>query len=216
MTKRTLVAAASNQDGIAIGPILFIVAILAILATAIAAGSSTFATSSGQETNRTNAAAMISLGQNLKMGVDRIVALGTPLSTVDINAQNTTQTNSLFSLTGGGLVPPATTLANNPATDQWIYTWGQVTNMGTTSLERIAALHVTQGVCDQVNTQVGNFGTPAGEALGNISNTVNFSAWPAAPTNTGDPNVIGKMIGCVNNSNPSANTYYFYQVIGVQ
>jgi hypothetical protein len=205
-----------SQAGIAIGPILFIVAILAILATAIAAGSSTFATSSGQETNRTNAASMISIGQNLKMGVDRIVALGTPLASVDVNGQNTTGTNALFSPLGGGLVSPSTALANNPATDTWVFTWGQVTNMGTTSLERIAALHVTQGVCDQINTQVGNFGTPATKALGNITNTVNFSAWPDAPTNTGDPNVIGKMVGCVNNSNPAANTYYFYQVIGVQ
>jgi hypothetical protein len=159
---------------------------------------------------------MVSIGQNLKMGVDRIVALGTPLASVDVNGQNTTGTNALFSPLGGGLVSPSTALANNPATDTWIFTWGQVTNMGTTSLERIAALHVTQGVCDQINTQVGNFGTPATKALGNITNTVNFSAWPDAPTNTGDPNVIGKMVGCVNNSNPAANTYYFYQVIGVQ
>jgi len=209
MTKRNFAAAASNQDGIAIGPILFIVAILAILATAIAAGSSTFATSSGQETNRTNAAAMISLGQSLKMGVDRIVSLGTPLASVDINAQNSSATNGLFSMTGGGLVPPATTLAANPASDQWIYTWGVVTNMGTASPERIAALKVTQGVCDQVNIQVGNQGTPATAALGNIDNTTNFTSWPAT-------NVVGKMIGCVNDSDPGANTYYFYQVIGVQ
>src|ERR1043166_909263 len=63
----------NKEAGIAIGPILFVVAILASLATAIAAGSSTFATNASQETNRTNAAAMISIGQNLKMGVDRIV-----------------------------------------------------------------------------------------------------------------------------------------------
>ncbi|MBI3419578.1 MAG: hypothetical protein HY053_05555 [Proteobacteria bacterium] len=96
----------NSQAGIAIGPILFVVAILAILATAIAAGSSTFATSSSQETNRTNAAAMISIGQNLKMGVDRIVALGTALANVDINSANTTTNTALFSPVGGGLVPP--------------------------------------------------------------------------------------------------------------
>jgi hypothetical protein len=68
----------ARQSGIAIGPILFIVAILAILATAIAAGSSTFATSSGQEAARTNAAALIQIGQNLKLGADRLITMGTP------------------------------------------------------------------------------------------------------------------------------------------
>lgn len=48
-----------REDGIAIGPILFVVAILAILATAIAAGSSTFASNASQETNRTNSGSMI-------------------------------------------------------------------------------------------------------------------------------------------------------------
>src|ERR1051326_2654866 len=123
-----------EQAGIAIGPILFIVAILAILATAIAAGSSTFATNSSQETNRTNAAEMIQIGQNLKLGVDRIVALGTTLANVDINSQNTTGNIALFSPTGGGLVPPSTTLSSTPGTDTWIYTWGAVTNLGTTAL----------------------------------------------------------------------------------
>jgi hypothetical protein len=100
----------NRQAGIAIGPILFIVAIMAILATAIAAGSSTFATSSGGEANRTNSSALIQIGQNLKMGVDRITALGTPLTSVIINAVNTVNTVDLFSPSGGGLVAPSSTL----------------------------------------------------------------------------------------------------------
>ena len=199
----------NNQSGIAIGPILFIVAILAILATAIAAGSSTFATSSGSEGNRTNAAAMISIGTTLKMGMDRMIALGTPLANIDINALNTSATNALFSPTGGGLVSPSTSLANTPASDTWIFTWGLVTNIGTGSLERIAALKVTQGICDQINIQAGNQASPAATALGNISNTVNFTAWPTT-------NVVGKMVGCVNNNTAGAVGTYFYQAIGIQ
>jgi hypothetical protein len=195
------------QAGIAIGPILFIVAILAILATAIAAGSSTFATSSGQESNRTNAAAMIQIGQNLKMGTDRIVALGTPLGTVVINAVNTVNSVDLFSPIGGGLVPPATTLSNT-GTDPWIYTYGLVTNLGTTELERIALLKVNQGVCAQVNTQVGNTGTLSADLGATVDTGANITAaFPAG--------LVGKMVGCVNNTN-SGNQYYFYQVLGVQ
>ncbi|HVY12990.1 MAG TPA: hypothetical protein VHB73_05435, partial [Alphaproteobacteria bacterium] len=96
-----------NESGIAIGPILFIIAILAILATAIAAGSSTFATNSSQETNRTNASAMVQIGQNLKMGMDRLMALGTSMANIDTNASNTSANNALFSPIGGGLIPPA-------------------------------------------------------------------------------------------------------------
>jgi hypothetical protein len=205
----------SGNNGIAIGPILFIIAILAILATAIAAGSSTFATSSGQESNRTNAASMISIGQNLKMGVDRIVALGTSLTNVDINSANTTSNTALFSPLGGGLVPPSTALASNPSSDTWIYTWGAVTNLGSTAVERIAALKVNSGVCDQINTQAGNGATPSATALGNIANATSstdtansFSAWPAG--------LAAKMLGCVNNSSGGAAGTYFYQVLGVQ
>jgi type II secretory pathway pseudopilin PulG len=197
----------NSQSGIAIGPILFVVAILAILATAIAAGSSTFATSSSQETNRTNASSMVQIGQNLKLGVDRLVALGTSLANVDINASNTTGNSALFSPTGGGLVPPSSALSNS-GSDSWIYTWGEVTNAGTTALERIAALKVTQGVCDQVNTIVGNGATPAGADLGAIANDTNFSAWPAG--------LAGKMVGCVNNSNGSVTGYFFYQILSIQ
>ena len=201
----------NKEAGIAIGPILFVVAILAILATAIAAGSSTFATNASQETNRTNAAAMISIGQNLKMGVDRIVALGTSIANVDINSANTTANNALFSPTGGGLVPPAVSLSATPGSDTWIYSWVAVTNLGTTALERIALLRVNQGVCDQINTQTGST-TPSAADLGAFSNTTNLTSanWSAG--------LAGKMVGCLNNDTTgSANDgYYFYQVLAVQ
>src|SRR5262249_20967077 len=156
--------------GIAIGPILFIIAILAILATAIAAGSSTFATSSGGEANRTNAAAIIQNRQNLKMGVDPIVAPGTAMPNVVINSSNTVTAVDLFWPTGGGLVPPSTTLANTPASDTWIYTYANVTNLGTTTADRMAVLKVTSGVCAQINTQTGNTGTLSAD-MGNAVDT---------------------------------------------
>jgi hypothetical protein len=197
----------NNRSGIAIGPILFVVAILAILATAIAAGSSTFATSSSQETNRVNASSMIQLGQNLKMGVDRMVALGTAIANVDINDANTTGNVAIFSPTGGGLVPPSKALSNS-GSDAWIYTWGAVTNMGTSSLERIAVLKVTSGVCSSTNTLLSNTAAAAAD-LGAISNTVNFTAWPATHA--------AKMVGCVDNStNTTVPGYFFYQVLSVQ
>jgi hypothetical protein len=198
----------NSQAGIAIGPILFIVAIMAILATAIAAGSSTFATSSGGEANRTNSAALIQIGQNLKMGVDRITALGTPLTSVVINATNTVNTVDLFAPSGGGLVAPSSTLSVT-GTEPWRYLYSAVTNLGTSGVERLAMLKVTQGVCAQINVQAGNTGT-LGADMGNgiDTNTNVAAAWPVG--------LEGKMMGCVDNTNGGGNTYYFYQVLGVQ
>ncbi|HVY12642.1 MAG TPA: hypothetical protein VHB73_03665 [Alphaproteobacteria bacterium] len=205
--------ARANDRGIAIGPILFIIAILAILATAIAAGSSTFATNSSQETNRTNASAMIQIGQNLKMGVDRLIALGTTPGSVDLNASNTSANNALFSPIGGGLIPPAVSLSSNPASDTWIFTWAAIPNIGTVAAGRIALLKVNQGVCDQINVQAANLSTtPNGVALGNFNNTTNLTTtnWP-----TGAGGLAGKMVGCFNNTTGNIG-YFFYQVLNVQ
>ena len=55
MTTRTL----NNQDGIALGPILFIIAILAIIAAAIAAGSGSFTANSNTESAKAMAETII-------------------------------------------------------------------------------------------------------------------------------------------------------------
>jgi hypothetical protein len=206
---RTFSSARADCSGFAVGAILLVVALLAILAIAIAAGSSTFATSSTQEASRTNAAEMISIGQHLKSGVDRVVSGGTVLANIIIDPANTTNTTDLFAPSGGGLVFPSTALANDPASDGWIFTWGAVTNMGTSGLERIAVLKVNQGVCDQINKEGGNGTTPGAEDLGAINNTTNFSAWPSSGMDS-------KLVGCVNNSATGASGYYFFQVLGVE
>lgn len=53
------------EAGIAVGPILFVVAILAIIATANGASTSTLGVNASQETNRVNAMAMIHIGSTL-------------------------------------------------------------------------------------------------------------------------------------------------------
>lgn len=198
----------ANRAGVAIGPILFVVAILAILATAIAAGSSTFATNASQETNRTNAASLIQVGQNLKMGVDRLVALGTTINNVVINEADTTTNQSLFAPVGGGLVPPSRALAHDPANTTWVYTWANVPGLGTAAPERIALLRITTGVCDQINTQTNNSGTLSADLGAAIDNTTNLSTFPPALTS--------RMLGCVTSTNATSAGAYFYQVLSVQ
>src|ERR1700722_17739062 len=93
-----------NDAGIAIGPILFIIAILAILAAAIAAGSGSFSAPTSSESAKTKASAMIQVGDTLKIGMDRMTmenSIG--WGGWNINTNDTSNTNDLFSPTGGGI-----------------------------------------------------------------------------------------------------------------
>ena len=61
-----------RDAGIALGPILFIIAILAILAAAIAAGSGSFNASTAADGNKAKTSAVIQIGDNMKVGMDRL------------------------------------------------------------------------------------------------------------------------------------------------
>jgi type II secretory pathway pseudopilin PulG len=193
--------------GIAIGPILFVVAILAILAIAIAADSGTFANNASQEANRTNAGALLQIGDTMKLASDRIIGLGTDLNSI---TQTGAATNAdLFSITGGGLTPPSTALAAAPTTDTWIYTWAPVTGMGTATVDKTIFLKVTQGVCDQINILGANTTTNAAgyDPTGTGISSATVPAW--------DPAMSGKFAGCIHTVTTTPG-YYFFQVLASQ
>src|SRR5580698_7961016 len=168
--------------GIAIGPILFIIAILGILAAAIAAGSGSFTNGTASEGNSTKASALIQIGENLKVGMDRLMMEnGVAFNSVVIGANNTANTTDLFSPTGGGITIPATSMSNDPVNDVWWYTQAVVPNLGTgasTGLpDMLAMIQVSQGVCDQINskaigmnTSVANYDAGAIGDPGNSNN----------------------------------------------
>ncbi|NBZ95020.1 MAG: hypothetical protein EBR40_01075 [Proteobacteria bacterium] len=199
------------ESGIAIGPILFVVAILGILAAAIGSGSFTAGTSA--ETSRTRAAAIVQIGQNLKVGMDRIVGLGTDAASVDLNPANTTAADDLFSPTGGGINPPSVTMAN-ATTDLWYYPKFSVPGLGTSADEIVAILRVSSGTCDFINlrtlgstTAVDNStGYALGAWLTNASVTV--ANWPSV--------LNAQPAGCVRNTTASHTGYFFYQILAVQ
>jgi hypothetical protein len=206
------------QAGIAIGPILFIIAILAILAAAIAAGSGSFTSGTTTESNRTKSSALVQIGENLKIGMDRITMEGgIDPAGVDINALNTSATNALFSPVGGGISAPSASMANNPATDQWYYVQGPINGLGTSASETFAVLRVSPGVCAEINNRVtGTAATPSPADLGDFTSLVTTSAetvtnWPHA-----SPNLTGINTGCVNNNSGNSTGTYFYQVLAIQ
>ena len=66
----------TNQRGIVIGPILFIVAILAVLAAAIAAGSGAFNGDISAVSAKAQATAILEQANEVKFAVDRLIAKG--------------------------------------------------------------------------------------------------------------------------------------------
>ncbi len=205
----------AGDAGIAIGPILFIIAILGILAAAIAAGSGSFTASTSSEGNKTKAATLIEIGQNIKIGFDRIIGTANATfdsssDTVNIDPNDTTATTDLFSPTGGGVVAPSVTLANDPTTDTWLYPLIAIPKLGTTAGNRLAMLKVSSAVCTEINSKANGIATPAVADLDDFTAaTLNPATnWPAA--------MDGKMVGCVQNNDAASTGYYFYQVLGVR
>lgn len=204
--------------GIAIGPILFVIAVLGILAAAIAAGSGSFTAGSTAENNRTKAAAMIEIGQNLKIGWERITGSAeVDFDLVNINVNNTSAENDLFSPLGGGITAPSVTLANQPSVDRWHYPLGNFVGLGTgNNPNQWAILKVSQGVCTEVNSKAnGMSATPTAKDVGNIevddatvADSYIVDNWPAE--------LNGKPLGCVNNTNDTSEGHYFYQIIGIR
>lgn len=203
--------------GIAIGPILFIISVLGILAAAIAAGSGSFTTGTATESNRAKSAAIIDIGQNLKIGFDRIIGTGVDFDDVVINPNNTSSSFDLFSPLGGGIAAPSVTMAADPANDKWYYPLIEIPKLGTSNGCRTAVLRVTKGVCDDINSKVAALSAGAVDTAVNLGNfggdqatVINATLWPA--------DLQGKPTGCVNNSDATvaAAGYYFYQVLGIQ
>jgi hypothetical protein len=206
--------------GIAIGPILFIIAILAILAAAIAAGSGSFTAGTGTESNRTKSTALVEMGENLKIGMDNItMSTGISPTSVVIDPATTNTTSALFSPTGGGIAPPSTSMSATPGTDVWHYLEGPIAGLGTGAGDVVAVLNIASGVCSEVNNRTtGTSALPAAADLGNfysdsagVLGTVAGGSWP-----TSSPNLVGVATGCVNNSNTSSIGYFFYQVLAIQ
>ena len=228
---KSMKARLQSNSGIALGPILFIIAILAILAAAIAAGSGSFNASTAAEGNKAKASSIIQIGDNLKTGMDRLTMENSvaPGGWV-IAPANTSNTVDLFSPTGGGIAAPSIAMAGNPASDVWAYPLAAIPNIGTYSTNasntlQLAVLNVAAGVCQEINNRAnGQNVAPTALALGNFSLATTIApttngAWPAT-ANTTMVNLYGKPVGCVNNSTAGGTGvpagYYFYEVLYVQ
>lgn len=112
----------TKNDGIAIGPILFVIAIIAVLATAIAAGTGSFSSDTQREADSTQADVLLGWINTVQIAVGRAVALGTPWTSLSFgspalvriggvtgspyvdNPNCTTPTCKIFGANGGAVV----------------------------------------------------------------------------------------------------------------
>jgi hypothetical protein len=220
-----------RDAGIALGPVLFIIAILVILAAAIAAGSGSFNASTNTEGNKAKASALIQIGDNLKIGMDRLtMENGISYNNWTTSPANTSNNVDLFSPTGGAIAPPSIAMAADPGNDTWLYPQAAIPNLGTyasnnANTQQLAVLNVSQGVCAEINLRangqaiapsandLGNFAVTS--ATGNIA-TNTFANWPATNTTNANLNLAGRPVGCVHNSNNGSAGYYFYELLYVQ
>ena len=113
----------THQRGIVIGPILFVVAILAVLASVIAAGSGSFSGDTSAISAKAQATAILEQAKAVKFAVDRV--LGNGCKDTEISFENpivsgyvnpsapSDKSCHVFDVSGGGIVwetPPTTAL----------------------------------------------------------------------------------------------------------
>ncbi|MBV8061933.1 MAG: hypothetical protein JO126_06805 [Alphaproteobacteria bacterium] len=207
----------SLENGIALGPIIFIIAILAILAAVISAGSTSFNGSATTEGNKTKAAGLIQIGDNLRAGMDRLtMENGVAWGAYNINAGSTVNTTDLFAPLGGGITAPSIALAGNAQGDIWYYPKGAFNGMGTINSDQMAVLNVAQGVCQEINNRANGMNSvPSIDMAGSLASSNDLGA--AMATNiTSATGLYGKPVGCLKNTNASGTSYWFYEVIMVQ
>ena len=104
----------THQRGIAIGPILAVVAILAVLASAIAAGSGSFTGDTSAFKAKAQATAILGYANEVKLGVDRVLGKGctdtqisfeNPIVSGYVNPNAPSDKSChVFDVNGGGIV----------------------------------------------------------------------------------------------------------------
>lgn len=210
----------NRHTGTIILPVLLIVILLAILGTVLIAMRGHFVSAPANESDRKKATTILQIGENLKVGMDRLFQENkASFDTVDTNVANTSGSNRLFSPTGGGITPPSWSMASQPSADGmaahgdiWHFLPGAVPGLGTSAPEMLAILKVSRGVCGEINNKTIGLSTPAANDLGDFyataNDTASLTAWPHA--------LNGRTVGCVYNNNSNSNGYFFFEILAVQ
>ena len=224
------------QRGIVIGPILFVVAILAVLAAAIAAGSGVFSGDTSAVKAKAQAAAILEYANEVKMAVDRVRGHGCSDTEVSFETSITGYPNPnapsdkschVFDVNGGGIIlkkPQPDWLdpvQNGP--DSGIFTFfggNSVKGFGgplnqVYTMELIFRFHnLKDDICRKLNELVGIDGIP--DNVASYSPGGYFTGAYGAAGQIGAAGLEGHMAGCFHSSTAGLNHNVFYQVLIVR
>ncbi len=219
------------RAGLAIGPILFVVAILAVLVAALAAGSGGIQNAPGTEQARTNGAAIMAQGTNIRMGAQRVLS-NSAIAVDSIRTVGTSTTDTsgagIFTAAGGSVPPqnPPGGAAGAGALNNWTIATGYLggvgltgtpadisTTAGASGADLVALISVTQPVCQQINRQntgvagywiVASAGTSSQVGDTRFDTTSNISNLSGLP-------ITGRAQGCV--ANQADTAWYYFQLL---
>lgn len=163
MTRRISPRTFSSRHGIAIGPILFVIAVLAILAVAISATSGTFSTNNEREKAHAYASAIIDYSTLIYNALQRVKALGCDDTQISFeNGVVTGYTNAstpadghckIFAPSGGGMSWALPPVDSQTTASDYRYVTNYMVGYGTTADElTIIAPNLTTTVCDEINS----------------------------------------------------------------
>jgi type II secretory pathway pseudopilin PulG len=223
----------ANQRGIVIGPIVWVVAILAVLASAIAAGSGAFNGDTSAIKAKAQATAILEYADSVKTGVGRLLAKGcndTGISFENPVVSGYTNPNApadkschVFDINGGGVVfkkrHPDWIDTTPDATNEITFSGGNtVIGFGgpldkAYSAELIFRFHgVRDDICKQVNQLVGIDGIPDN---GLLYSPGSFIGGYSASGQIRAAKLNGHMVGCFHSST-AGNYNVLYQILIVR
>lgn len=233
------------ENGIAIGPILFVVALLAVLVSAIAAGSGSFSGDTSEVKIKAQATAILGYADELQIGVDRVMSRcpDTQFSlanSVDSGyAENplapTDKSCHVFDVNGGGILfkepPPDVDLTAVPAELRHyiVHTGNEIEGMGITDIGRdliIMLPGLRKELCLKINDMVG-VPMVSGDAPTGVHPQTSLKGGDYYATNANGYNLScgvfrGKPTCCIKASLSDADpripigTYVFYHALHVR
>lgn len=231
------------QSGIAIGPILFVIAILAILAAAIAAGSGSFMTGTSQESANTLASTLMTQADQVKSAVTYLLdngcdetqlnfaytqndpylpAWANPVSSAaNLNAPSDGSCD-VFSVKGGMPVVPMPPVNIALPTSTWYlgyWTFSadfHVAGVGSGNNLLVMATGVTQAVCQKINAINGISGIGP-DVFGSHTIQQFTGSYNVSYSPTLNAQLTGQLQGCYNdNGRDSSGLWVYYSVLLVR
>ena len=171
----------THQRGIAIGPILFVVAILAVLASAIAAGSGSFNGDTSAVKAKAQATVILEYADEVKFAVDRLIAKGCKDTEISFQPESgpnnyyydnpfapSDKSCHVFDSNGGGITVKHPPEGTNKVDDLFIpqYPLGFISyfiggyaaipNLGTSNNELVLYLPIKSiDLCKSINNMLG-------------------------------------------------------------